>query len=91
VAEQLLDRLQVRAAIQEVGREAVAERMGGDVGWEAGPQRPPLENVLDRPSRERTTLRVQKQRRFVPRPSFAAYVSSDRVGTGLTEEGDPLL
>ena len=43
VAEQLLDDPQVRAAVEEVGREAVAQRVGRDALGQAGAPAQPLE------------------------------------------------
>ena len=100
MAEQLLDDPQVRAAVEQVRRERVAERMRRDADRQAGPGAQPVEPVAQAADPERFAVVVQEdlgRRRPVAGPALQQHrpavveVVGQRGPGRAPEEPDPLL
>ena len=61
VAQQLLNHTQIGAALQQVGRKGMAQRMRTDVGERAEHRNVPAQQPIDAPPGEPPPARVDKQ------------------------------
>ena len=95
VAEQRLDAPQVRAGVQQMRRERVAEFVRGQVGRESGLREVELEEPLERTRGEATAELVQEDggaRRLVGRQRSAVFeVGAERALGGIAEGAEAFL
>ena len=62
VAQQLLNRAQIRATLEQIGRKGMAHRMRGNVGGDAGERRQHMEPSSEHSSTHAIAARRNKQR-----------------------------
>jgi len=101
VAEQLLDHPEVRAALQEMGREAVPERVGTDALRQAGDAPEPVQAAAQATNAEGLAVVVEEdgRRLFAGRRGQSTQelwtslvqVLAQGLPRGPSEQPDPLL
>ena len=95
MAEQLLDRAQVRAALQQVRRERVAQGVRVDAALERGVPRPDAQPAAHVGGRQPAAGLAEEQRRLVAAAregrAGALEVARERAQRGLAGGNDPRL
>lgn len=92
MAEELLDGFEVSAAIEEVGREAVSEGVGGEAGREVSGFAGAHHDRVHRTDGEAATFSVGEEGGSLDgRHTFGLNVVGDGFGTGGAEDDHPFL